>query len=973
MKGWSITEHSYNEEKAGQSESLFSIGNGYLGYRGFFCEREGSYRSGVFINGLYESSPITYGESAYGYAKNHQKIIDLPDARYFTITIDGEKFLFSDPKIIDYKKTLYFTTGILEFYATWRTHTDKEVTIKVETLISLEYRHIGALKLEITSNKEIDIEIYSSIDMPRPTDNAHFDPRAFSSTQQETLLLQSSRLFDEQEHSLPSFQATFETQNSHSTVVCSALHEHKGATLIHSKESPLPSYRWEVKNTTSYTFTKYLYYTTQGRLGEQEYPQTLSSTTPFIRWETLVKEQRQHCDQFWSTSDLIIEGDDELQLAVRHNLFHLFQSAGRDGYSSLSAKGLSGNGYDGHYFWDTEMYVIPLFIHTNPSIARSLLMYRIHTLTEAKQRAGELHHKGALFPWRTINGEEASAYYPAGTAQYHINGAIAYALSQYLTITQDQSLLEEGALELFIETARFWYDLGFFNEHKDYQFCIHKVTGPDEYSAVVNNNAYTNLIAQFHLSYVVSLITDLKKTHPHFVQRVTQNLKLSDEELHLFDQAAKKMYIPFDNKEGITLQDDQFLELEKWDESKKGPRKNPMLLYYHPLTIYRHKVIKQADVVLAGVLFGESIPWYQRKRNYDYYEQYTTGDSSLSASIHALEAFRLGYEQKALHYIHQAAYVDLKDLHSNTKDGLHVASQAGSWMAIIYGLAGYYYKDGVAHFAPRLPSSWKRLSFHLQLGSSLLEVNITHTQCEYRCSGPKVTISHFSDSYIVDDKGVMSPTSPRCKAVIFDLDGVITSTDYYHYLGWKYISDKKGWAFDEKVNQQLRGVGREDSLKIIAKSNNVTLTQEEVTTLCDMKNEKYVSLLEQLDSSHILGGIVQLLKEVRKANLGTALASVSKNGPLIVEKLGLTPYFDAIVDASSLIKGKPDPEIFIKASELLHLHPRECTAVEDAASGIEAIRHSQMKVVGVGDAIDPQLCDVYVESTDQLTLEMVSF
>ena len=399
-------------------------------------------------------------------------------------------------------------------------------------------------------------------------------------------------------------------------------------------------------------------------------------------------------DDFWHRSDIKIYGNPydsdvtralELQQAIRFNLFQILQASARAEGTGIPAKGLSGQAYEGQFFWDTEIYVLPFLIYTAPRIARNLLNFRYKMLDKARKRACQLNQKGALFPWRTINGEEASAYYAAGTAQYHINADIAYAIKKYFEITGDKDFLYNEGAEILVETARLWLDLGFFQDGK---FHIHGVTGPDEYTTVVNNNAYTNLMARENLRYAVQTVRILQNENLESFAALLDRTNLALGEIEDWDKAASQMYIPYDEVKGIHPQDDSFLSKKVWDFENVPRSKYPLLLNFHPLVIYRHQVIKQADVVLAMHLLGQEFSEEQKRRNFDYYDPLTTGDSSLSVCIQSILAFQLGYSQKALEYAYFAVLMDLADIAGNSKDGCHIASMGGSWMVMVYGFAG---------------------------------------------------------------------------------------------------------------------------------------------------------------------------------------------------------------------------------------------------------------------------------------------
>jgi alpha,alpha-trehalose phosphorylase len=461
--------------------------------------------------------------------------------------------------------------------------------------------------------------------------------------------------------------------------------------------------------------TKYMAYHTSHTASFEEMDDRVERTLERAvnhGFSSLQTGQQEYMDEFWQKSDIQVTGlsearttrsNVEIQQAIRFNLFHILQAAGRADTTGVAAKGLTGQAYEGHYFWDTEIYVMPFLIYTNPRMAKNLLSYRYRLLDKARARARELSKKGAMFPWRTINGDEASAYYAAGTAQYHINADIMYALKKYVNATGDEEFLKEYGSEMLVETARLWADLGFFSERKDGRFCINGVTGPDEYNTVVDNNLFTNLMAQGNLRYAVETMEWLQEKDPNAFAILQNKTQLDLAEIEEWKTAADNMYIPVDERLGIHPQDDSFLDKERWDFENTPPEKYPLLLAFHPLTIYRHQVIKQADVVLAMFLHGENFSLEQKKRNFEFYDPLTTGDSSLSSCIQSIIALEIGEYEKAAHYARMALLMDLADVGGNVKDGCHIASMGGTWMALAYGFGGMRDHDGVLTFRPRRP------------------------------------------------------------------------------------------------------------------------------------------------------------------------------------------------------------------------------------------------------------------------------
>jgi alpha,alpha-trehalose phosphorylase len=455
------------------------------------------------------------------------------------------------------------------------------------------------------------------------------------------------------------------------------------------------------------------------------------------------REHAAHVRTFWERADVELDGPEGLQRAVRFNLFQLLQATARAEGLGVPAKGVTGRGYEGHYFWDTEIYVTPFLAHTSPRWARQALAFRCELLDAAKARAREVGHAGALYPWRTINGAEASPRYASGTAQYHINADIAYALRHYRNVTGDDTLMRGDGGRVLVETARLWMELGFFSERRDGRFCINSVTGPDEYTTVVDNNAYTNLMAAEHLESAAELVEWLAETDREAHAELVADTGVTEIELASWRRAATRMFVPRHEELGIMLQDDGFLERKRWDFEGTPPERYPLLLHFHPLEIFRHQVIKQADVVLATYLVGHRFGPGETRRTFDYYDPLTTGDSTLSACIQSVVASEVGYEELALRYFLDACSVDLADAHGNTADGIHIASCGGTWLALVAGFAGLRDFEGDPRFEPRLPAGWDRLRFRLRLRASTLEVEMTHARTTYRVlDGPPLTILH---------------------------------------------------------------------------------------------------------------------------------------------------------------------------------------------------------------------------------------
>ncbi|NQT61068.1 MAG: beta-phosphoglucomutase [Bacteroidetes bacterium] len=981
---WKITQASFDLRANAQQESIFSLGNGFLGLRGFFVEREPAYHPGVFVNGFYESTPITYGERAYGFAEFNQTMLDVPDCRFIEIYSGEYKFSMQSGVLHSFNRELDLKNGTLTRRVEWESPNGDHLSIVWEHLVSYRYKNIGGMRIRIEQQGTHPITIHSGIAVADSRPENTDDPRVGGS-HAISPLVQISQIREKREKFL-SVQTLFHTKNSGLSLLCGnalsvisgqeceSMPEDQSENSFYCISSPASVN----ESSTIIEIEKLYFYCTAKKEDEDrlysEYRINLESGIN-LGYSGLADLQREELKTFWNSSDVIIKGDPEFQKTLRFNIFQLYQSTGKDGYTSLSSKGLTGCGYEGHYFWDTEIYAMPFFTSTSPEIARSLLKYRISILDHARKRAAELTEEGALYPWRTINGIEASAFFPAGTAQYHINADIIFSLIQYIEITGDETLLFEGGAEMLFETARLWLSLGFYNSRKSGKFCINEVTGPDEYSALVNNNFYTNSMAANHLKKAASWFYKLKKNSPEFFRQLSLDIFLMDSEAVEWHRASELMYIPYDTKLGIHPQDDAFLERERWDLAATPNSSFPLLLHYHPLVIYRHQVIKQADTILALLLLHDQYSFSQKRRDFDYYEPLTTGDSSLSACIQGIIALELGYCDIGKNYARSTAFVDIDDLQGNTSEGLHTASMAGSWMLVVYGFAGLRYREGVPWIYPHyLPENWEKLEFSLKTSSGLLFVRINSEWTEYICketcleaSRKSIEVVHRNKKLMVGDEPLRVKTGPEFKGAVFDLDGVITSTDDYHYLAWKYLANEMGWVFTREINHRLRGVSRSESLLIIAGENNILLTETEIQAMTEKKNKRYLELLDDLSDRDIMPGTIELLSQLRKRGVKTALASASRNAGYIIDKLGLSDHFGYIVSASSVEFGKPDPEIFIKASEGIGLLPDECVGFEDAQPGIEGINAAGMKSVGVGESVSGSNCDLHIADLSDIT------
>lgn len=753
VEEWRFVQKQIDKDLIGRDEAIFTTANGYIGIRGTYEEGEPVLQTGTFVSGFYDSWPIQYGEEAYGFAKTGQTMLHVTDADQIKLFVDDEPFSLRHAYVLEFERALDLRKGILERNLVWDTASGKQVRIQSKRLVSFPERHLAAIEYTVTMlNAEAHLAITSEMLTEQNTFDNVGDPR------------KAPKLG---EVLIPRIQRNRESRlvlghsacNSHMQMVCGIDHQliteepYKTESQLSENQGRV-AFTLNVKENSPVTLIKYITYHTSSPVPTMEDLADRAGRTLDRAVENgfdhLLKIQENYLDEFWEHSDIKITGRDRrVNQYLRLHLYHLLQSSARVQNSGIGAKGLTGSAYEGHSFWDIEIYMLPFLIYNQPRVAKNLLIYRYKMMDKARNRAKDLNQKGALFPWRTINGEEASAFFAAGTAQYHINADVSYAVKKYSEITHDWEFLCDYGAEILVETARFWADLGFYG--KDGKFHIHGVTGPDEYTAIVNDNTFTNLMARENLTYAAKVVKNIKKKETNKFEVLVHKTRLQEKEILEWENAGKKMYIPYDKGLGINPQDDTFLEKEIWD-FKNTPKENfPLLLHYHPLVLYRYQVIKQADVVLAMFLLGDEFSQELKKRNFDYYDPLTTGDSSLSVSIQGIMAAELGYIDLATKYFTYALLMDIADIGGNVEHGLHLASMGGIWMAVVYGAAGMRDYDGNLTFHPQLTNGTERIQFRLSVGDNLLDVDIQEDKTTYTLKeGKQFKIHHRGEKVTLD-------------------------------------------------------------------------------------------------------------------------------------------------------------------------------------------------------------------------------
>jgi alpha,alpha-trehalose phosphorylase len=742
---WRLVETEPDPADLGLTETLFAIGNGYLGMRANPSEGRDAHTHGTYLNGFHETWQIKHAEDAFAFAKTGQTIVNVPDAKLIKLYIDDEPLLISTADLEHYERAIDFRAGVSHRELIWRTPGGKRLQIRSERMVSLEHRHLAVMQLELTLldgsapivissqllNRQDGEDEYHVVDAALGEGR---DPRQARKFDQRVLDPTLRRHDDRDDPAGGLVTLGYRTVNSGMTLACAYRHEIDTPCEFRVETSvgddlAKSVFTVEARAGQSIRLTKFVTYHTSRGVPCEELADRCERSIARARAtgvEQLRSDQRAWLDDFWEHSDVEIVGGPAAQQAIRWNLFQLAQASARTHEQGIAAKAVTAGGYDGHYFWDTEVYVLPFLAYTNPEAARKLLRFRYHMLPAACERATELSQRGALYPWRTINGEEASAYYAAGTAQYHINAAIVYAIERYLNATGDIEFFGHEAADILVETARLYQDLGFYDTNGAEHFHIHGVTGPDEYTTVVNDNAYTNVMARFTMRYAARSVSLLREWDADRYAALERRTGLTDDEIAEWHRACDAMFVPYDDELGIHPQDASFLERERWDFEGTAPDKYPLLLHFHPLVIYRHQVLKQADVVLAMFLRSQHFTREQQRRNFDYYDPITTGDSSLSACVQSIVAASVGHDELAVDYFEQSLYLDLADTHGNTADGVHIANAGGVWAALVHGFAGFVDTGELLGFEPRLPADWSSMTFRLLRHGTALRVTVDH-------------------------------------------------------------------------------------------------------------------------------------------------------------------------------------------------------------------------------------------------------
>jgi alpha,alpha-trehalose phosphorylase len=742
IEPWCLRETRLDLDILAQTESLFALSNGHVGWRGNLDEGDPHAIPGSYVNGVHELRTRSWTDESYDRPDAEQVLVDVTNGKLIRLMVEDEHFDVRTGVLHSHQRVLDFRAGVLDRRFEWSSPAGKTVRVRSTRLVSLVQRSVAAIAYQVEAVGQpvrvvLQSELLTNEAMPPPSGDpressmlgAPWQPLFHAGTDTAVRLVHRT----ERSRLMVGAGMDHQVTGPPTTGVVAESFDDLGRLTVTVTLQPGECLR----------LIKYVAYNWAEERSVPALTDEIDVALAEARrtgWEGLLAAQKATLAAFWKRADVKVDGDPEIQQAVRFALFHVLQASIRAEQCSIPAKGLTGPGYDGHTFWDTETFVLPVLTYLLPDAAGHALTWRHATMPLAMARAGQLGLRGAAFPWRTITGVACSSYWPAGTAAFHVGADIADAVMRYSDATGDVAFREGVGLELLVQTARLWHSLGHFQDPE--RFRIDGVTGPDEYSAIADNNVYTNLMAQRNLRGAA----DAAAEDPDRAAR----LGVTGDEVAAWRAAAAAMVVPRDETLGVHAQSEGFTAHERWDFEAVRPDQYPLLLHFPYFDLYRKQVVKQADLVLAMHLRGDAFTPEEKEANFDYYERLTVRDSSLSACTQAVMAAEVGHLDLAYDYLADTALMDLGDLEHNTSNGLHVASLAGTWIALVNGLAGMRERDGTLGFAPRLPPGWTRLAFGIELHGSHLRVEVGPTSTRYRVtSGDPLELFHFGSPFTV--------------------------------------------------------------------------------------------------------------------------------------------------------------------------------------------------------------------------------
>lgn len=924
---WELTEEAFDPAKQHHKETIFTIGNGYFCTRGAFEEGYPGDRRASFVHGVFDAVPIAVSELA-----------NIPDWLPFNIYLNGERFSLDRGVILAYQRKLDLRSGLLSRTVRWQSPSGLTAMITLERFASLAAEHLGLIRCRVVPEFQGKVEFRCSLKGDMDNEGLAHWQWVMQQYQEEVVgMLNRTR--------------SSGIELASAMIVRGVIGTCLDDVYCDVENAPMRSLSMAAEPGLPLVVDKFVAVVTS-RDTPDVLAEAVRTVKSVIDWPSALEANRAAWAKEWERSDVVIEGDDEAQIAVRFNLFQMLIAAPRhDDRVNIGAKTLSGFGYRGHSFWDTEIFMLPLFTYTAPHIARNLLTYRYHHLEGARQKARSNGCEGAQYPWESADTglEVTPTWVPnvadpknmvriwTGDIEIHISADVAYGAYQYWQVTGDDAWFIEKGAEIILDTAKFWASRAEWNPAKDrYEYT--DVIGPDEYHEHVDNNYYTNRLAQWNLQTALEVLDWLKGHAPKRAAELAARLDLSAERLSQWKEVIAKIYLNIEPS-GVVEQFEGYFQRKYVDLAAMEPRDRSVQVIFGIEGTNQTQVLKQPDVLMVFHVLRDYYTLEQVRVNYDYYTPRTDHSygSSLGPSIQAIMACQVGKPDEAYEHFIRAARADLRDVRGNAGDGIHAASAGGMWQAVVFGFAGLRLSAQGWTVTPRLPKHWKRLAFKFFQHGQLQTVDIRNKR--------------------------------PIKGIIFDLDGVLTDTAEFHYRGWKRLADEEGLPFDREANEALRGVPRRESLLLILKDK--PYPEEKLQEMMERKNRYYLEFIREIKPSDLLPGALRFLQELHQAGLKAAIGSASKNASEVIERLGIKDLFDAVSDGHSVERQKPAPDLFLHAAAQLGLDPAECVVVEDAAAGVAAAKAGGFYTVGLGPRERVGEADVVYPSLENVRLEQM--
>ena len=735
---WAVIEEGFEKERVKSSESLFSIGNGAMGQRANFEEEySGKTFQGSYIGGVYYPDKTRVGWWKNGYPEYFAKVLNAPSWIGIKVTVDGESLDLNTVKTVSkFRRELNMKEGWLGRSFETELQNGTQLKVKAKRFLSLEHDELGAIHYEVTPlNKDVSISYEPYLDSGITNEDTNWDDKFWNTIDVE----EDGNKAYITAHTMKTMFYVCTAMSNTFTVdgkeISLTLKTNKTETYIGHV------YETDIREGETFAIQKYAGYITSFNHDKDQLKQAAEAvldTALETGFEGLLNKQKEDWAAIWSMADIVIEGDVKAQQGIRFNIFQLNQTyLGKDARLNIGPKGFTGEKYGGSTYWDTEAYCLPFYMATkDQQVARNLLTYRYNHLEKAIENAEKLGFKNgaALYPMVTMNGEECHNEWEITFEEIHRNGAMIFAIRDYVNFTGDFSYVPEKGLEVMIGVARFWKQRATWSSKKE-QFVILGVTGPNEYENNVNNNFYTNYLAKWCLNYAVENAKKVSKEFASDYKRIVEATGISNEELNSWTEVAEKMYLPFSEENGVYLQQDGFLDKELVTVADLDKAERPINQKWSWDRILRSPYIKQADTLQGFYVFEDDFSQDELKKHFDFYEPFTVHESSLSPCVHSIQAAKLDQMDQAYAFYLRTARLDLDDYNKEVHEGLHITSMAGTWLSIVAGFGGMRIQNDKLSFAPKMPKAWDGFSFKLNFRNQIVKVAVSKDKYTFSLDG----------------------------------------------------------------------------------------------------------------------------------------------------------------------------------------------------------------------------------------------